>query len=178
MTEPVSADNLLKVGHLSTPYGIKGWVWVHSLTEPMGNVFEYGPWYLCRAGRFEQAEVAEWRTQGKGVVARLKGCDDRNAVEGLRNVEVWVPKDVLPVLGDDDFYWSELQDLDVYNTEGAYFGQVHGMMETGSNDVLVVRACAGSIDSQERLIPWLPEQVVKNVDKAARRITVDWDADF
>jgi len=173
-----AADSLLKVGHLMSPYGIKGWVWVHALTEPLGNVFDYGPWYLCKAGRFELTEVAEWREQGKGVVARLKGCDDRNAVEGLRGVEIWVPKSALPELQDDDFYWSELEDLAVYNTEGIFLGQVHGMMETGANDVLVVRGCEGSIDRQERLIPWLPEQVIKSVDQDARRITVEWDADF
>jgi len=175
---PVAAETLLKVGHINSPYGIKGWVWVHALTDPLSNIFEYGPWYLRLAGRFEATEVLEWREQGKGVVARLKGCDDRNAVEGLRGVEIWVPKSALPELGEDDFYWSDLEDLEVYNTEGVFFGQVHGMMETGSNDVLVVRPCAGSVDGQERLIPWLPEQVIQKVDMAARRITVDWDADF
>ena len=175
---PVEPDSLLKVGHIQSPYGIKGWVWVHALTDPTDNVFGYAPWYLCRAGRFELAEVAEWRVQGKGLVARLKGSDDRNAVEGLRGVEIWVPKSCLPELAGDDYYWSDLEDLAVYNTEGVFFGQVFGMMETGSNDVLVVRACEGSIDKQERLIPGLPGQVVKQVDQTAHRITVDWDADF
>ncbi|MFO1374129.1 MAG: ribosome maturation factor RimM, partial [Agitococcus sp.] len=57
-------------------------------------------------------------------------------------------------------------------------GQVYSLMETGANDVLVVRACAGSIDSQERLIPWIPEQVVTAVDIVNRRLVVDWDIDF
>lgn len=175
---PVDPGTLLKVGHINSPYGIKGWVWVYALTEPMSNVFEYGPWYLRKAGRFEETEVLEWREQGKGVVARLKGCDDRNAVEGLRGVEIWVPKAALPELEGDDFYWSELEDLQVWTEAGQFLGKVYGMMETGANDVLVVRGCEGSLDRQERLIPWLPEQVVRKVDRAAGRITVDWDPEF
>ena len=52
------------------------------------------------------------------------------------------------------------------------------MMETGANDVLVVKPIAGSIDNTERLIPWLPDQVVTVVDIANKRLTVDWDIDF
>jgi 16S rRNA processing protein RimM len=51
-------------------------------------------------------------------------------------------------------------------------------METGSNDVLVVRKSKGSIDSKERLIPYLPEQVLKSIDLDAGRIEVDWDSEF
>lgn len=174
----VSAESLIKVGHVNSPYGIKGWVWVHSLTDPLANMFDYQPWYLCRAGRFEPVEVAEWREQGKGLVVRFQGCDDRNAIEGLRGVEIWVPKSALPVLEDGDYYWSELEDLAVVTLKGELLGRVQAMMETGSNDVLVVRACEGSVDRQERLLPWLPGQVVQQVDKAAGRIVVDWDVDF
>jgi 16S rRNA processing protein RimM len=52
------------------------------------------------------------------------------------------------------------------------------MMETGANDVLAVKQCDGSIDDQERLIPWLPDQVVKHVDIEAGFIQVDWPVDF
>lgn len=175
---PLAPDALLQVGQINSPYGVKGWVWVYALTEPMDNIFAYTPWYLRRGGRFEAVEVAEWRRQGKGVVARLKGCDDRNAVELLNGVEIWVPKDILPVLGDGDYYWSELLDMDVWTDAGVFLGRVHSMMETGANDVLVVQGCEGSIDRQERLIPWLPDQVVTGVDRTLRRITVDWDPEF
>lgn len=174
----VAPESLLQVGRIKAPYGIKGWVWVFALTEPMSNVFGYRPWYLKRAGQFQPIEVAEWRSQGKGVVARLEGAEDRNAAELLTGLEIYVPKDSLPVLDDDDFYWSELQDLDVWTEAGVFLGRVQAMMETGANDVLVVRACEGSVDGQERLIPWLPGQVIVGVDKAARRITVDWDPEF
>ena len=51
-------------------------------------------------------------------------------------------------------------------------------MATGANDVLVVRACEGSIDRRERLIPWLQGDVVRSVDLAAGRVEVAWDPEF
>lgn len=55
---------------------------------------------------------------------------------------------------------------------------MHHLIETGSNDVLVVQASASSIDQRERLIPYLPEQVVRDVDLAAGQMVVDWDPEF
>jgi 16S rRNA processing protein RimM len=52
------------------------------------------------------------------------------------------------------------------------------MMETGANDVLVVQASEGSMDELERLVPWVPGEVIKDVDLVGRMITVDWDPEF
>lgn len=94
------ADDLLKVGHINSPCGVHGWVWVYSNTDPMDNVFEYGPWQLRRGDRLEPVEVIEWRPQGKGLVARIKGIDDRNAAQKLFGAEIVVPRSALPELAE------------------------------------------------------------------------------
>ena len=105
--------------------------------------------------------------------------------------------DERPGLEEADFSWEELIGLKVYTVragegvdveggpsnagdtdKGLLLGTVNQMMETGANDVMVVKKCHGSVDDQERLIPWLPEQVVKHVDLEAGLITVDWPVDF
>lgn len=173
-----SADDMIAVGHVSAPHGIKGWVWVHSQTDPVSNIFGYRPWYLKSRDGFRQIKVVEWREQGKGVVALLDVVTDRNDAEALRNQEIWVPKSALPELEEGDYYWSDLVDLEVRTEAGQLLGIVHSLMETGSNDVLVVQGNADSLDRNERLIPWLPGSVVKNVDLVGRVITVDWDPGF
>ncbi|MDI1300381.1 MAG: ribosome maturation factor RimM [bacterium] len=173
-----SAANLIATGHVSTAYGLKGWVWVHALTDPVSNIFGYQPWYLKTREGFRPVKVLEWRTQGKGVVARLDLAPDRTAAEALKNLEIWVPKDALPELEEGDYYWSDLIDLEVRTESGQILGVVDGLMETGSNDVVVVKAAKGSMDDRERVIPWLPGSVVKNVDLVGRVITVDWDPEF
>lgn len=174
----VDADELIAVGHVSSAHGIKGWVWVHARTEPPSNIFGYRPWYLKTREGFRAVKVLDWREQGKGVVAQLDIAPDRNAAEALRNLEIWVPKTALPELEEGDYYWSDLIDLEVRTEAGVVLGVVHSLMETGSNDVLVVQGTATSLDRNERLVPWLPGSVVKDVDLAARVITVDWDPAF
>lgn len=178
MTTIPPSDQLLSIGRIQSAYGIKGWVWIYSNTEPTDNVFAYTPWYLQMGQSWREVEVVDWREQGKGLVARLKDCVDRNAAEALHGAVIWTAKSNLPDLPDGDYYWSDLIDLSVWTVEGQLLGQVHSMMETGANDVLVVKPCAGSIDQNERLIPWLPDQVVTAVDIANKRLTVDWDIDF
>ncbi|HBO13126.1 MAG TPA: 16S rRNA processing protein RimM, partial [Halieaceae bacterium] len=87
----------------------------------------------------------------------------------------------LPPLGDGEYYWHQLEGLEVWcqDREGEaageqLLGRVAYLIETGANDVLVVRASPGSIDDRERLVPYLPGDVVKAVDLAAGRLTVDW----
>ena len=65
----------------------------------------------------------------------------------------------------------------VVNEQGVLLGCVDDMMETGANDVIVLKACDGSVDDQERLLPWV-DQVVLKIDREAKCITVDWDPEF
>ena len=67
--------------------------------------------------------------------------------------------------------------LSVVNEEGIPLGTVKQMIETGANDVLVVKACEGSVDGRERLIPYLPGDTVARVDLDAGLMEVDWFVD-
>lgn len=110
---------------------------------------------------------------------KLKGTEDREAAQLLTNAEIGVDLSVFPELEEGDYYWHDLIGCTVVNLEGYTMGTVTEMMETGSNDVLVVRANSkDAFGKQERLIPFLYEQVVKRVDLATKAITVEWDAGF
>ena len=113
------------------------------------------------------------------IIVKLKGVDDREAAQTLANVEIGVDLSVFPELEEGDYYWHDLIGCSVVNLEGYTMGTVTEMMETGSNDVLVVKAnTKDAFGKQERLIPFLYEQVVKRVDLTTKTIEVDWDAGF
>jgi len=172
-----SRDDLIQVGHVHTAYGIKGWVWVMSRTEPIANIFSYGPWYLDRAGTLAKVVLVDHRAQGKGLVAQFAGCEDRNSADLMIGATIWVPKSALQTLAADEYFWSDLIGMRVVTEQGVLLGCVDDMMETGANDVIVLKACDGSVDDQERLLPWV-DQVVLKVDREAKCITVDWDPEF
>jgi 16S rRNA processing protein RimM len=177
MSEP---DDLV-IGRITGCYGIKGWVKIHSFTEPVENFLGYGDCRLRRKQGTEPIVFDSGRRQGKGLIAHIQGVDDRNQAESYKGLEVTAPRAQLPELEQGDYYWHQLEGLAVYSVDGSgrvLLGRVSHLIETGANDVLVVRACSGSLDEQERLIPYLPGDVVTRVDLAAGEMDVDWPTDF
>lgn len=175
------STGLVDVGRIGAAYGVKGWVKVRSDTQPADNVFSYSPWYLKTRHGVKAVEVESYRAHGQGFVAQIKGVDDRDQAESLNRVLIAVDKAQLPELSEGEFYWHQLQGLKVFTDFGAeevYLGVVSGLIETGANDVLVVKGDASSLDEQERLIPYVPGQYVMQVDVVDGRMTVDWDPEF
>ncbi len=178
-----STDDLIKLGHIASAYGLKGWVKILSHTDPRQGIIDYNPWYIrMKGGSWEKLNLEASKVHGKGIVARISGCEDRTAAERLRGAEIAIKPEQLPNLDEDEYYWRELEGLRVFAVnEGAdsvMLGCVSQVMATGSNDVLVVKGCDGSLDDKERLLPYLWSQVVKKVDLDAGEIWVDWDPDF
>lgn len=170
-------DARLVIGKITGCYGIKGWVKIHSYTEPQENFLEFGHWMLKRRGGLEPIEFDAGRRQGRGLVAHIAGVDDRSEAESYRGLEVTAPAGSLPQLEQGDYYWQQLQGLQVWCQDGddrVLLGTVDYLIETGANDVLVIKASKGSIDDRERLVPYLPGDVVTRVDLDEGVIEVDW----
>ncbi len=176
-----SRSKLVDVGRITTVFGVKGWVKVHSDTQPLENIFSYNPLWLKTKHGVKAMEVDEFRLHGKGLVAHIKGLDDRDEAQALSRVTIAIERDQMPELDAGDYYWHQLEGLTVvteFDGRSDVLGQVTKLMETGANDVLVVKGDANSIDQSERLIPYVPEQFVKGIDLEAGLIVVDWDPDF
>ncbi|MCP1602291.1 MULTISPECIES: ribosome maturation factor RimM [Pseudomonas] len=172
-----AAEEMIVLGKIVSVHGIRGEVKVYSFTDPLDNLLDYRRWTLRRGTEVRQAELVSGRVQGNVLVAKLKGLDDREVARTYADFEILVPRSELPELDDGEFYWSQLEGLKVIDTNGQLFGILDHMLETGANDVMVVKPCAGSLDDRERLLPYT-EQCVQSVDLAAGEIRVDWDADF
>ncbi len=160
------------LGRITGAHGIRGWVKVYSETRPRDGILGYSPWFLRRNGQWVPFEVSEGRLQGKGLVAQLEGCGDREAAIALKGAEIAIPRARLPEPEAGEYYWADLIGLAVETTSGVSLGRVDHLLETGANDVLVVRG------DQERLVPFVPDQVVVEVDLKGGRLVVDWDPDF
>lgn len=176
-------QDLVRVGQLRAPYGIQGWIWVYSDTDPMANVFDYQPWWIQTAQGWSTLTVKRWRTQGRGVVARLAEIPDRTAAEKMTGTVLWMSKSQLPQAGQDEYYWSDLIGLSVYGLPASsdqaavLLGTIAELFETGANDVMVVKPCKGSVDQEERWIPWHPS-TVQQIDLTAQRMDVNWGVDY
>lgn len=166
-------DRLVTLGRISGLHGVQGWVKVYSDTSPRENILSYSPWYLKRQGNWEAWTVESGRRQGKTVVAKLQGCNDRDAARELMGATIAVRRFQLDgTAAQDEILWTDLEGLSVVTTTGVDLGRVSHLFETGANDVLVVRG------DRERLIPWIWQQVIREVDLEHQRLVVKWDPEF
>ncbi len=178
-----AVNDKLIIGRISGVYGVKGWVKVHSDTDPREGITEYNPWFIQPGGQgkgdWRQVRLENGRRQAKTVIAKLEGVDDRDAAMQLTGALIAISPQQLQVLNADEYYWRDLIGLRVINRDEVELGTVQRLMETGANDVLVVSAeQSNQAETRERLIPWTPGQVVLEVDLELGRIRVDWDEDF
>jgi 16S rRNA processing protein RimM len=181
---------LIVVGQVIGLHGVRGALKVRSFCSPPDGIFNYRPWTLVRPGPVVIQEIEpdlesaalsklmvvnaplKLHSTGAALVVRCADIEDRDQAQLWLGSEIKVPRAALPKLKPDEYYWSDLIGLEVFNREGQHFGRITQMMETGSNDVMIVNG------DRERLIPYIPEQFVLQIDLAAKKLTVDWDADF
>jgi 16S rRNA processing protein RimM len=159
------------LGRIAGVFGVRGWVKVFSHTEPREGILKYQNWLLKRGNGWQAVKVEDGKPHGKSVIAKLADVDDRETAAELLDAEIAVPREDLPQTGDGEFYWSDLEGLQVVHRDGRLLGKVAYLMATGANDVLVVDG------DGECLIPFVMGEVILDVDLGKGRISVDWDWD-
>jgi 16S rRNA processing protein RimM len=170
------------VGRVRTVFGVKGWLKVESFTEPPENLLDYQDWRLknSKGKNSPIALVLDGIEQRQNdILIHIDGIDNREDARIYANHLIQVQKTELPMLEDDEFYWHELEGLNVFQIDDSgrkqfKVGVVDSLLDTGANDVLLVKPDQATQKDTEVLIPYLPEQVVKNIDLAKGEMLVDW----
>jgi len=167
-------------GKITTVHGVKGWLKIHSYTVPEENIFDYQPWWMKFPEGWRKLDIDQFRVVDKGFIAHIRNLDDREQARLYCQRDIEVSPENFPEPAPDEVYWHQLEGLKVISSFGgnvAVLGIVDGFMETGANDVIMVKPCEGSIDTQARLIPYV-DQFVLSVDLKTGVVNVDWDPDF
>lgn len=137
------------VAAVAAAHGIKGALRIKSFTEKPEDVAAYGPVFDQEGRRLFKLDIIG-PAKG-GVVARAEGISDRSAAEALRGTKLFIPRQALPDPDDEDeFYYSDLEGLDVFLSDGAWIGSVRRVVNHGAGDLLEI------VDdsSKHRLIPF------------------------
>lgn len=160
------------MGRVAGLFGLQGWVKLFSHTEPRTGILDYDPLYRQTPTGWQPLHLEQGRPQGKGIVAKFVGIDDRDAATALLEQTLAVTREQLPTVADDEYYWADLEGLQVLTSDGRELGVIDHLFDTGANDVMVVRG------ERERLIPFVLDRVVREVDLASGIVRVDWDPEF
>jgi 16S rRNA processing protein RimM len=169
----IPASPMVVMGKVVGAQGIQGWVKVQTFTEYLDGLLDYDTWYVGSEQNWRPLEVLEANVHGgKVIIAKLQGVVDRTAAEKCKGLLIAIPRAQLPEQEEGEYYWSDLIGLAVENLQGMVFGTVDSLLETGANDVLVVKGEGG-----ETLMPFIAS-VIQKVDLQGRKILVDWQADY
>ncbi len=164
---------MVVMGKVVGAQGLQGWLKVHAFTEYLDSLLDYDTWYVGDEQAWRPLQVLEANVHGgKVLIAKLEGILDRTAAEKCKGLLIAVPRDSLPEQPEGEYYWSDLIGLSVENLAGESFGIVDSLLETGANDVLVVKGERG-----ETLIPFIAS-VIQQVSLKEKTIRVDWQADY
>ncbi len=167
-----STDSPIYMGRVSGLFGVRGWVKLFSETSPRENILKYSHWTLRSSEGERVFRVKQGKRQGKNIIALLEGVIDRSAAEALLGAEIYIDPEQLEDLQQGEYYWSDLMGCKVVNQQQELLGEVDHLMETGANDVMVVKR-----HGKEQLIPFVAPWIV-DVDIENQLIVVDWEADF
>ena len=174
--QAILQQDLVVMGRIVAPYGVFGWVKVIPDTEAFDGLLDYKTWWIGKDNDWRELKLESAKIHNDVLVAKLQGIEERDGALACKTMKVAVPRALLPVPDENEYYWSDLIGLNVKNLQAIDFGQIIDVLETGANDVIVT-SIVESTGKRERLIPFTADAVLE-VSLEARTMLVDWDADF
>ncbi len=173
----------IEVGRILDAWGVKGWFKILSYSADSEALFSSKCWFLMPSEQgaknftgVGKLAIKEAKIHSGAVVACAQAVDDRSAADKFRGARIFISRSSFPAAEKDEYYWVDLIGLDVVNREGESLGIVHELLSTGAQTVLVIDYLLDG-KTQQRMIPFVAVYV-DDVDLKARRILVDWQADF
>ena len=160
-------DEFILVASVGKPVGLKGWAKVNSFTRPPENLFNFKNFFLEVDGVKENINIDEFSKSGKNYILKVESLNSIEEIERLKNKEIFIKSEDLPKLKDNEFYWKDLIGMEVRQIDGTVIGVVVEIIETGSDDVLVVEK-----NNKKELIPFNFGEIIKEVSDNS--IIVDW----
>ncbi len=147
------------IGKIVGAHGVKGTIRIQLYAESL-EIFEPGSALLVISpGDIETRCKINWiRPHSSGALLAFRGISSRDQAKALTGSELYVEKIKFPKLEDGAYYWFELVGLNVYTSDDRCIGRLESIIETGANDVYVVKK-----NNQEILIPAL-KSVVRSID--------------
>ena len=160
-------EQLLRVGVVTTPHGVRGEVKVFPTTDDAERFKKLKSVILDLGREKRTLEIEQVRFFKNLAILKFKGRDSMNDVEGFRKKDLLVTREQAVELSEDEYFIADLIGLSVVDEDGERLGTLSDVLQTGANDVYVVKTEAG----KELLLPAIGECVLK-VDLAAQEMTV------
>lgn len=158
----------LLIGTIVNTHGLKGELKIKVKTHFMEERFKKGNTvYLKLEKELKPLQIIHCRQQKEMLLVTFHEYEDINQVEAWKGFDLLIDADTLKELENDEIYYHELYDCEVYNQDGTYYGKVIEVIETGANAVLRIQH-----DDTMFLLPYV-KAFVKDVSKKDKKIMIE-----
>ncbi|QCI21112.1 ribosome maturation factor RimM [Buchnera aphidicola (Hyperomyzus lactucae)] len=164
----------LLIGKVGKAYGILGWISVFSFTEKEEKIFKYLPWFFYKEKKWTKVQINNWKKHKNNFIVQIKGISDRSKARKVTNSDILISKHKLPSLKKNEYYWNDIINYEVFNVDKHYLGKVTSLIRTKNNDILIIKNSLEKFN-KNILIPFIENQIIKNIDTHYKYITVQWN---
>ena len=134
----MNRSSAIIIGKIVATHGIKGWVVIQSYSYPKHNIINYDT-FLNIENRKEFIKIINLKIMPKKTIIQMKNYDDINSSESLIGQNIFIEASDIPALKKGEFYWKDIEGLEVYTSKNSYIGSVDFIFNNGANDILAVK---------------------------------------
>ena len=165
-------DKYIIIGKLGKIHGLNGWLNLYPETKPADKILDYKPLYCMLLSEWQKMNVDDIKSYGNHFLLHIQGIDNPEDAKKYVGKEIAILRDQLAKLRQGEYYWTDLEGVTVINQNNIELGTIDHLMETGSNDVMVV------VGKKRYLIPYIRKQVIIDIDLDTKIMHVNWDEEF
>lgn len=160
----------IPIAQICSPYGFKGWCHIKTFASDLSILTSGQELYFENEKELSLLEIELISEISNKHIAKVIGFDSKEMIASLNQKLIYIHRDSLPDLNDNEYYWQDIIKCNVYDQNKTHIGQVTQMIETGGKDVMVIKGA-----KKEVLIPFAVNVYVSNVDIENKKIFVEWD---
>lgn len=162
-------EDYLRIGILSSPHGVKGEISVYPTSDDLNRFSDLELVYLDMKGKMESHKVEGCKYKKNMPVLKLEGFDDRNSIEPLRGVDVYVDKEHAIPLEEGEYFLADVIGFDVISdTDNKKIGVLEDYMENAADQVIFIIKCD---DGSTKYVPDV-EEFILDVDMDENTVLV------
>ena len=154
------------IAKIQAHQGLNGWLKIYSYSETKEKFSNYTHFFVLNNRNYDQLDIEDIKID-KSIKIKFRSINSREDAERFIDKSLYIEADQLEKLNDNEYYWKDLIGLDVYIEEGEKIGVISDIIETGSNDVLVIQG------EKELLVPYIYGQSIKNVFLNDNKVVID-----
>ncbi|XAJ81713.1 ribosome maturation factor RimM [Buchnera aphidicola (Aphis aurantii)] len=163
------------VGKIGKVYGILGWINFYSFTENKEKIFSYLPWFILKNKAWEIIQLKNWKKHNNHFIIQINNIIDRSIANKWTNTEIFINKNQLPKLKQDEYYWDDIIKCKVFNVTKKYLGTVINLINNKHNDILLLQNECEKKNIKKIMIPFVIGKIIQKIDIKNKIIIVKWN---